>query len=91
MHDNFDIKKAWRRFSIKSFSLVMVAKVINFLKKKGQFGQMVECSFKNEVVLGLSPVAVDESVFKIVTYTQNLHADTVLFLCSPSTCTTAYW
>lgn len=34
MHDNFDIKKAWRRFSIKSFSLVMVAKVINFLKKK---------------------------------------------------------
>ena len=34
MHDNFDIKKTWRRFSIKSFSLVMVAKVINFLKKK---------------------------------------------------------
>ena len=27
-------------------------------KHVGQFGQMVECSFKNEVVLGSSPVAV---------------------------------
>lgn len=31
MHDNLDIKKACRRFSIKSFSLVMVAKVGNQL------------------------------------------------------------
>ena len=30
----------------------------NTARSFGQFGQMVECSFKNKVVLGSSPVAV---------------------------------
>ena len=30
----------------------------NTARSFGQFGQMVECSFKNQVVLGSSPVAV---------------------------------
>ena len=35
----------------------------NSLLEAGQFGQMVECSFKNSVVLGSSPVAVIKVAF----------------------------
>ena len=37
---------------------LVLKRTLNHLAKLGQFGQMVECSFKNQVVLGSSPVAV---------------------------------